>query len=67
LTKPIKWLVCRLTEGGRHKVIVIIQGGFPMARKTIEKNKIEKKQEIELTPDEIADLLTGGCDNLGMS
>ena len=34
-----------------------------MARKTITKNEREKKEEIELTPDDIADLLTGGCDN----
>jgi hypothetical protein len=38
-----------------------------MARKPIKKNEIEKKKEIELTPDEIADLLTGGCDNMGLS
>ena len=38
-----------------------------MARKTIQKNEREKQKEIELTPDEIADLLTGGCDNQGMS
>ena len=38
-----------------------------MARKTIRKNEREQKQEIELTPNEIADLLTGGCDNQGMS
>jgi hypothetical protein len=38
-----------------------------MARKTIKKNEREQQQEIELTPDEIADLLTGGCDNQGMS
>jgi len=38
-----------------------------MARKAIKKNEHEKKQEVELTPDEIADLLTGGCDNLGLS
>jgi hypothetical protein len=34
-----------------------------MARKTTEMNEQEKQEEIELTPDEIADLLTGGCDN----
>jgi hypothetical protein len=38
-----------------------------MARKTIQKNEREEQNDIELTPDEIADLLTGGCDNLGMS
>jgi len=38
-----------------------------MARKTIRKNEREQEQETELTPDEIADLLTGGCDNQGMS
>lgn len=38
-----------------------------MARKTTEKNDRKNEQEIELTPDEIADLLTGGCDNYGMS
>jgi hypothetical protein len=38
-----------------------------MARKIIRKNERGKEQEVELTPDEIADLLTGGCDNQGMS
>jgi hypothetical protein len=38
-----------------------------MARKITRKSESEKKKEVELTPDEIADLLTGGCDNLGMS
>jgi hypothetical protein len=38
-----------------------------MARKTIRKNEDEQEKELELTPDEIADLLTGGCDNQGMS
>jgi hypothetical protein len=38
-----------------------------MARKTIRKNEHEQEKELELTPDEIADLLTGGCDNQGMS
>jgi hypothetical protein len=38
-----------------------------MARKPIKINEQEKKKETELTPDEIADLLTGGCDNLGLS
>jgi hypothetical protein len=38
-----------------------------MARKTIRKNEQEQKKEVELTPDEIVDLLTGGCDNQGMS
>lgn len=38
-----------------------------MARKPARKNEHEKKKETELTPDEIADLLTGGCDNLGLS
>jgi hypothetical protein len=38
-----------------------------MAGKTIRKNEQERKKEVELTPDEIADLLTGGCDNQGMS
>ncbi len=41
-----------------------------MARKTIRKNEHEQheqKEEVGLTPDEIADLLTGGCDNQGMS
>jgi len=38
-----------------------------MARKTIRKNEQEQEKEMELTPDEIADLLTGGCDNQGMS
>lgn len=38
-----------------------------MARKSIKKNDRKQQQERELTPDEIADLLTGGCDNLGLS
>jgi hypothetical protein len=38
-----------------------------MARKTIRQNEHEQKKEVELTPDEIADLLTGGCDNQGLS
>ena len=38
-----------------------------MARKTIRKEDQERQKEEELTPDEIADLLTGGCDNLGLS
>jgi hypothetical protein len=38
-----------------------------MARKTIGKDERGKQQEVELTPDEIIDLLTGGCDNQGMS
>jgi hypothetical protein len=38
-----------------------------MARKTIRKNEHKQKEEVELTSDEIADLLTGGCDNQGMS
>jgi len=38
-----------------------------MARKMIVRNEPEVEKDIELTPDEIADLLTGGCDNLGMS
>jgi len=38
-----------------------------MARKTIRENEHKQKKEVELTPDEIADLLTGGCDNHGMS
>ncbi len=38
-----------------------------MARKSIKKQEREQKKERELTPDEIADLLTGGCDNLGLS
>jgi hypothetical protein len=38
-----------------------------MARKTPAKKEREQEKEIELTPDEIADLLTGGCDNMGMS
>jgi len=38
-----------------------------MARKIIARNERENKEEMELTPDEIADLLTGGCDNQGMS
>ena len=38
-----------------------------MARKTIRKNEQEQEKELELTPDEIADLLTGCCDNQGMS
>jgi len=37
-----------------------------MVRKTIRKIEHEQ-EEVELTPDEIADLLTGGCDNQGMS
>ena len=37
-----------------------------MVRKNINPEH-ETEKEIELTPDEIADLLTGGCDNLGMS
>ena len=44
-----------------------IKGDTPMARKTIKKNEQEQQKEIELTPDEIADLLTGGCDNYGLS
>jgi hypothetical protein len=38
-----------------------------MASKTIRKNEHEQEKELELTPDEIADLLTGCCDNQGMS
>ncbi len=39
-----------------------------MVRKNIRNNpRQEQEQEIELTPDEIVDLLTGGCDNQGMS
>jgi len=38
-----------------------------MIRKRNRKIEQEQKEEIELTPDEIADLLTGGCDNQGMS
>ncbi len=38
-----------------------------MARDRIKKSERKDKKEIELTPDEIADLLTGGCDNLGLS
>jgi hypothetical protein len=38
-----------------------------MAREKTRENDKEKEKERELTPDEIADLLTGGCDNLGMS
>ena len=38
-----------------------------MARKPARKNEHEKEKETELTPDEIADLLTGGCDNHGLS
>ncbi len=38
-----------------------------MARKIIRKNERGKQQKVELTPDEIIDLLTGGCDNQGMS
>jgi hypothetical protein len=46
---------------------LFFKGDLTMPRKPIKKNEPEKKKEIELTPDEIADLLTGGCDNLGMS
>ncbi len=39
-----------------------------MVRKNLTKNtQQEQEKEIELTPDEIIDLLTGGCDNQGMS
>jgi hypothetical protein len=38
-----------------------------MARKRIKKRDQQRQKEEELTPDEIADLLTGGCDNLGLS
>ena len=38
-----------------------------MIRKSITKKEQKQKEEVELTPDEIADLLTGGCDNQGMS
>jgi len=38
-----------------------------MNRKSITKKEQKQKEEVELTPDEIADLLTGGCDNQGMS
>ena len=38
-----------------------------MNRKTIRKIEQEQREEVELTPDEIVDLLTGGCDNQGMS
>lgn len=39
-----------------------------MARKEIEITEPEReKEEFELSPDEIADLLTGCCDNQGMS
>lgn len=38
-----------------------------MVRRNIRKIEQEQKEEVELTPDEIADLLTGGCDNQGMS
>ena len=38
-----------------------------MARKIIARNERENEEEMELTPDEIADLLPGGCDNQGMS
>ncbi len=38
-----------------------------MARKPAKENEQEQERDLELTPDEIADLLTGGCDNLGMS
>jgi hypothetical protein len=38
-----------------------------MASKIIARNERKNEEEMELTPDEIADLLTGGCDNQGMS
>jgi hypothetical protein len=38
-----------------------------MIRKPIRKSEQEQRETVELTPDEIADLLTGGCDNQGLS
>jgi hypothetical protein len=38
-----------------------------MIRETVELNEREEKEEIELTPDEVMDLLTNCCDNGGMS
>jgi hypothetical protein len=54
-------------ENGFKQRRVLIKRRFVMARKTIRNNEHEQKTERELTPDEIADLLTGGCDNQGMS
>jgi hypothetical protein len=45
----------------------LLQKEIVMARKPIRKNENKEKKEAELTPEEIADLLTGGCDNHGLS
>ena len=67
MTNGKEWLFC----GPEREWIAISNHYYKkeivMARKPIRKNQHEEKKETELTPDEIADLLTGGCDNLGLS